>query len=191
MKNRRPASASAGSAIVFAVNTVADRDRAAAGRRSSAGGPPADGADARGRRRSGALAWRRCRWSANPLDGVLAAPCCSASPDDVRGRRVSARRRAGAAGRRPRRSSGLIGRYMALSALSWSVGFAVGPALGGLPARGDAERRLVLAGGLCLLAGSCRWRWSGRYRGNEGALPSTSRRPAHGGRARRRVRIAR
>jgi|1186.fasta_scaffold06118_2 MFS family permease len=47
----------------------------------------------------------------------------------------------------------LMGRYMAVSALSWSVGFAVGPAVGGFLLGVSPPLLWVVAGTLCLAAG--------------------------------------
>jgi predicted MFS family arabinose efflux permease len=47
----------------------------------------------------------------------------------------------------------LIGRYMAVSALSWSVGFALGPAIGGFLLGVSPTLLWLLAGSACLLAG--------------------------------------
>ena len=48
---------------------------------------------------------------------------------------------------------GLIGRYMALSALSWQVGFALGPALGGFALAASPSGVWFGAAALCLVAG--------------------------------------
>jgi MFS family permease len=48
----------------------------------------------------------------------------------------------------------LYGRYMALSALSWSVGFAIGPAIGGVVLQAWPTGVWLGAAGLCLLAGA-------------------------------------
>jgi MFS family permease len=47
----------------------------------------------------------------------------------------------------------LIGRYMALSAFSWQVGFTIGPAAGGFLLAAMPSGVWLLAGGICLLAG--------------------------------------
>jgi MFS family permease len=47
----------------------------------------------------------------------------------------------------------LIGRYMALSAFSWQIGFTIGPAAGGFLLAAMPDGVWLLAGGLCLLAG--------------------------------------
>ncbi len=47
----------------------------------------------------------------------------------------------------------LIGRYMALSAFSWQVGFTISPAAGGFLLAAMPNGVWLLAGGLCLLAG--------------------------------------
>jgi MFS family permease len=48
----------------------------------------------------------------------------------------------------------LIGRYMALSALSWQVGFALGPALGGFALDASPTGTWFAAAAICLLAGA-------------------------------------
>ncbi len=48
----------------------------------------------------------------------------------------------------------LIGRYMALSALSWQVGFALGPALGGFVLAASPTGAWFGAAAICLLAGA-------------------------------------
>ena len=48
----------------------------------------------------------------------------------------------------------LIGRYMALSALSWQVGFALGPALGGFALAASPGGTWLAAAALCLVAGA-------------------------------------
>ena len=64
----------------------------------------------------------------------------------------------------------LYGRYMALSALSWSVGFALGPAIGGRGAAGVADRCLARRRGrVCVLC-------SGLALQLEPRLPATARR---------------
>ena len=45
----------------------------------------------------------------------------------------------------------LIGRYMALSSLSWQVGFIVGPAVGGLVLDAEPLALWPLAGAVCLV----------------------------------------
>ena len=47
----------------------------------------------------------------------------------------------------------LMGRYMALSAFSWQVGFTVGPAAGGFLLAAMPTGVWILAAGLCLVAG--------------------------------------
>jgi MFS family permease len=47
----------------------------------------------------------------------------------------------------------LIGRYMALSALSWQVGFALGPAIGGFVLAASPSGVWFGAAALCLVAG--------------------------------------
>ena len=47
----------------------------------------------------------------------------------------------------------LIGRYMALSAFSWQIGFTIGPAAGGFLLAAMPNGVWRLAGGLCLIAG--------------------------------------
>src|SRR5262249_43289167 len=47
----------------------------------------------------------------------------------------------------------MIGRYMALSAFSWQVGFTISPAAGGFLLAAMPNGVWLLAGGLCLLAG--------------------------------------
>ena len=49
---------------------------------------------------------------------------------------------------------GLIGRYMALSALSWQVGFALGPALGGFALAASPSGTWLVAAGICVVAGA-------------------------------------
>jgi MFS family permease len=63
----------------------------------------------------------------------------------------------------------LLGRYMALSALSWQVGFALGPAIGGFMLEASPSGVWVGAAALCALAG-------GLALVVEGALPSRARR---------------
>jgi len=48
----------------------------------------------------------------------------------------------------------LIGRYMALSALSWGVGFTLGPMLGGFALEAAPHALWLAAAGVCLLAGA-------------------------------------
>lgn len=48
----------------------------------------------------------------------------------------------------------LIGRYMALSAFSWSIGFTVGPAIGGFVLKSAPHAWWLAAAGVCLLAGA-------------------------------------
>ena len=47
----------------------------------------------------------------------------------------------------------LVGRYMALSALSWQVGVALGPALGGCALAASPSGTWVVAAAMCLVAG--------------------------------------
>jgi MFS family permease len=47
----------------------------------------------------------------------------------------------------------LLGRYMAVSALSWSVGFAAGPAIGGFLLGVSPPLLWLAAGSVCVLAG--------------------------------------
>jgi MFS family permease len=47
----------------------------------------------------------------------------------------------------------LLGRYMALSALSWTIGFTLGPAVGGFLLAATPNGLWGIAGGLCLAAG--------------------------------------
>lgn len=47
----------------------------------------------------------------------------------------------------------LLGRYMAMSAFSWSVAFTVGPAIGGFVLKHAPHAWWLLAGAVCLLAG--------------------------------------
>jgi MFS family permease len=47
----------------------------------------------------------------------------------------------------------LIGRYMALSAFSWSVGFTLGPAIGAVVLKHAPDAWWLAAAGVCLLAG--------------------------------------
>ena len=55
----------------------------------------------------------------------------------------------------------LIGRYMALSAFSWSVGFTVGPAIGAFVLKHAPDAWWLAAAAACLLAGAgARWRSS-------------------------------
>ena len=48
----------------------------------------------------------------------------------------------------------LMGRYMALSALSWQVGFALGPALGGFALDASPTGDVVRGAAICLVAGA-------------------------------------
>ena len=48
----------------------------------------------------------------------------------------------------------LIGRYMALSALSWGIGFTIGPAAGGFGLDHAPHLLWVVSAGVCLLAGA-------------------------------------
>jgi MFS family permease len=48
----------------------------------------------------------------------------------------------------------LIGRYMALSAFSWSVGFTLGPAIGGFVLKVAPDAWWAAAAVVCLLAGA-------------------------------------
>ena len=48
----------------------------------------------------------------------------------------------------------LIGRYMALSAFSWSVGFTVGPAIGAFVLKHAPDAWWLAAAAACLLAGA-------------------------------------
>jgi MFS family permease len=48
----------------------------------------------------------------------------------------------------------VIGRYMALSAFSWSVGFTLGPAIGGFVLKVAPHAWWLAAAGVCLLAGA-------------------------------------
>ena len=48
----------------------------------------------------------------------------------------------------------MIGRYMAFSALSWQVGFALGPALGGFALAASPTGTWFGAAAVCLLAGA-------------------------------------
>ena len=63
----------------------------------------------------------------------------------------------------------LLGRYMALSALSWQVGFALGPAIGGFVLDYSPSGVWVGAAALCALGG-------GLALAVEGVLPSGARR---------------
>jgi MFS family permease len=47
----------------------------------------------------------------------------------------------------------LLGRYMALSALSWQIGFSLGPAVGGFGLAAAPTAVWIVAGGVCALAG--------------------------------------
>ncbi|HLB04443.1 MAG TPA: hypothetical protein VJK66_05435, partial [Gaiellaceae bacterium] len=49
--------------------------------------------------------------------------------------------------------SRLMGRYMAMSALSWQVGFTIGPAAGGFLLAFTPTGLWLVAAGLCLAAG--------------------------------------
>jgi MFS family permease len=48
----------------------------------------------------------------------------------------------------------LRGRYMAVSTISWDVGFIVGPAIGGFVLAAEPLALWPLAGAVCLLAGA-------------------------------------
>ena len=63
----------------------------------------------------------------------------------------------------------LLGRYMALSALSWQVGFALGPAIGGVGLELSPNGVWLGAAALCVLGG-------GLALVVEGALPARARR---------------
>jgi MFS family permease len=63
----------------------------------------------------------------------------------------------------------LLGRYMALNALSWQVGFALGPALGGAGLAVSPNGVWIAAAALCALGAACAFVV-------EGALPSRARR---------------
>lgn len=49
----------------------------------------------------------------------------------------------------------LRGRYMAFSTLSWEIGFAIGPAVGGAVLHAKPDALWPLAGAVCLAAGAC------------------------------------
>ena len=73
----------------------------------------------------------------------------------------------------------LMGRYMALSALSWQVGFALGPAIGGFALAASPSGVWFGAAMLCLVASSGRCPSSGRSRPAHGATvpePAVTRR---------------
>jgi MFS family permease len=63
----------------------------------------------------------------------------------------------------------LMGRYMALNALSWQVGFALGPALGGAGLAVSPNGVWIAAAALCAIGAACTLLV-------EGALPSRARR---------------
>ncbi len=73
----------------------------------------------------------------------------------------------------------LMGRYMALNALSWQVGFALGPALGGAGLAVSPNGVWIAAAALCTIGAACTLLV-------EGALPSRARRTP----SRSRLRIA-
>jgi MFS family permease len=62
----------------------------------------------------------------------------------------------------------LLGRYMALNALSWQIGFALGPALGGLGLAISATGVWLAAALLCAIGAACAF-------AIEGALPARAR----------------
>ena len=72
----------------------------------------------------------RSRWASSASASASTGPCRRRSSPTSRNRACS-------------------GRYMALSALSWQLGFALGPAVGGFAARGHAGRHLDLGGPVC------------------------------------------
>jgi MFS family permease len=63
----------------------------------------------------------------------------------------------------------LMGRYMALNALSWQVGFALGPALGGAGLAVSPNGVWIAAAALCAVGAACTL-------AVEGALPTRARR---------------
>jgi MFS family permease len=63
----------------------------------------------------------------------------------------------------------LMGRYMALNALSWQIGFALGPALGGAGLAVSPNGVWIAAAALCTIAAACTL-------AVEGTLPSRARR---------------
>ena len=63
----------------------------------------------------------------------------------------------------------LMGRYMALNALSWQIGFALGPALGGAGLAVSPNGVWIAAAALCTVGAACTL-------AVEGALPSRARR---------------
>jgi MFS family permease len=63
----------------------------------------------------------------------------------------------------------LMGRYMALNALSWQIGFALGPALGGLGLAASPTGVWIAAAVLCALG-------AGASLLVEGTLPTSARR---------------
>ena len=63
----------------------------------------------------------------------------------------------------------LMGRYMALNALSWQIGFALGPALGGAGLAVSPNGVWLAAAALCTIGAACTFLV-------EGALPLRARR---------------
>jgi MFS family permease len=63
----------------------------------------------------------------------------------------------------------LLGRYMALSAFSWGIGFTLGPAIGGLVLAHAPHLWWIVTAAVCAIAGAASL-------GLEGALPRTVRR---------------
>ena len=63
----------------------------------------------------------------------------------------------------------LMGRYMALNALSWNIGFALGPALGGAGLALSPNGVWIAASALCAIGAACTL-------AVEGTLPSRARR---------------
>jgi MFS family permease len=63
----------------------------------------------------------------------------------------------------------LLGRYMALNALSWQIGFALGPALGGIGLALSPTGVWLAAAALCFVSAVCALAL-------EGSLPQAARR---------------
>ena len=72
----------------------------------------------------------------------------------------------------------LLGRYMALNALSWQVGFALGPALGGAGLALSPNGVWIAASALCAIGAVLRARSSRAHRCRSGAQRRTPARPA-------------
>ena len=141
-----------GISAVFAANTLLIV-LAAAPRHPQPARPAADAHAGHG-----GVLWGAC-WLFVPVVGVSSASrrdCGSA----LRARRRGARRSASACTARSRRRSStdladdrLMGRYMAVSAFSWSAGFGLGPAFGGFMLGRSPTLLWMVTGGTCVLAG--------------------------------------